>query len=226
MAEIQESGGGGGSHKGKRRAKKMSVNVDMTPMVDLMCLLITFFMLTAAFSKPKSMEILFPEKLRPDEQANAPQIDKDRAFHIILTNNDRILWYEGLADPTEAQLPTIHETDFSAQGIRQILLQRNKDLFEKMQDIDNDVTTGALDVPTDSVNAIKRQLRNEDKLGPIVLIKATDNVRYKNMVDIVDEMAITNIARYSIVDLNSVEQVMVQRFFAALAASGGASSNK
>jgi biopolymer transport protein ExbD len=197
----------------------------MTPMVDLMCLLITFFMLTAAFSKPKSMEIAFPEKLKQDEIANAPQIDKKRALHIILTANDKVLWYEGLADPTEAQLPTLYETDFSAEGIRKILLQRNKDLFTKMQDLDESVVTGDLDVPRDSVDAMKRKLRNDDKLGPIVLIKATENVRYKNMVDIVDEMAITNIARYSIVDINNIEQIMVQRYLAAQA-RGGASSNK
>jgi biopolymer transport protein ExbD len=223
MAEIQESGGGGKS-KGKKRAKKMSVNVDMTPMVDLMCLLITFFMLTAAFSKPKSMEIQFPEKLKGDDVSNAPQIDKDRAFHIILTEDDKILWYEGLADPTAASLPSLQVTDFSNQGIRRILLERNKDLFTKISELENDILTGAIDVPRDSVDAMKRKLRTDDNTGPIVLIKATDNVRYKNMVDIVDEMAITNIARYSIVDINIVEQKMVQNYLVARA-SGGASSN-
>ena len=62
MAEIiQEEKGGKG---GKKRPKKHSTNIDMTPMVDLMCLLITFFMLTTAFSKPKVMEIVLPEKLK------------------------------------------------------------------------------------------------------------------------------------------------------------------
>jgi len=65
----------------------------------------------------------------------------------------------------------------------------------------------------------------EDRVGPIVLIKATEGVRYKNMVDIIDEMAITNIARYSIVDINTVELKMVQNFFAAEARAGAASRN-
>lgn len=60
MAEIiQEEKGAKGA---KKRAKKHSTHIDMTPMVDLMCLLITFFMLTTAFSKPKVMEIVLPEK--------------------------------------------------------------------------------------------------------------------------------------------------------------------
>ena len=57
MAEIAESGGGGLGKGGKKRAKKQSTRVDMTPMVDLAFLLLTFFVLTSTFSKPKSMEI-------------------------------------------------------------------------------------------------------------------------------------------------------------------------
>lgn len=220
MAEIGESGGS--QHKGKKRAKKQSTSIDMTPMVDLMCLLITFFMLTSAFTKSKVMEIVFPEKQEEGQESNAPQIDDSRAFHIILTENDRILWYEGLADPTKESLPTLYETDFSADGIRNVLLQRNRDLFVQITDMNTAVIEGTIDIPRDSVSAIRRQMMTDDREGPIVLIKATDGVRYKNMVDIIDEMAITEIARYSIVDINQVEDIMVQRFF--IAESAGASS--
>ena len=66
MAEIIANEGGG-KKKGKKRAKKFSTAIDMTPMVDVMCLLLTFFMLTTAFSKPKIMEIGLPEKDQPDD---------------------------------------------------------------------------------------------------------------------------------------------------------------
>lgn len=223
MAEIAESGGG--QHKGKRRAKKHSTAIDMTPMVDLMCLLITFFMLTSAFTKNKVMDIVFPEKLKADEQASAPQISESRAFHIILTEDDKILWYAGRADPTRESLPTLTETDFSANGIRRILLERNKNLFTQIYEMEEAITTGELDLPRDTIRAMRRAMMREDETGPIVLIKATDNVRYKNMVDIIDEMAITNVARYSIVDMNNVEQKMVQNFYAAQSSGGAASSN-
>jgi biopolymer transport protein ExbD len=67
MAEIIQDEGGG-KKKGKRRAKKHSTHIDMTPMVDLACLLLTFFMLTTAFSKPKAMEIVLPDKDQPKDQ--------------------------------------------------------------------------------------------------------------------------------------------------------------
>jgi biopolymer transport protein ExbD len=63
MAEIQQSGGGGDS---KKRAKKQSTRVDMTPLVDLAFLLLTFFVLTSTFSKPKVLRMIFPEKLEKD----------------------------------------------------------------------------------------------------------------------------------------------------------------
>jgi biopolymer transport protein ExbD len=55
-------------------------------------------------------------------------------------------------------------------------------------------------------------MKKDDELGPIVLIKADENVKYKNFVDIIDEMAITNIARYSVVELNTVEKKMIADF--------------
>ena len=63
MAEIDTSGGGGGKHGGKVRAKKLSTKVDLTPMVDLAFLLITFFMLTTSLNKPKAMDLNMPKKM-------------------------------------------------------------------------------------------------------------------------------------------------------------------
>jgi biopolymer transport protein ExbD len=202
MAEIIANEGGG-KKKGKKRAKKFSTAIDMTPMVDVMCLLLTFFMLTTAFSKPKIMEIVLPEKNM--DKPSQTEIPKWRAVNIILDENDRIFYYNGLADPTKPPIPTVIESDFSKDGIRKMLLDRNKVLFKSIEDLNNDVLTGKQVLSKDTLDQRLRDLRTNDNLGPIVLIKATDKVKYKNVVDIIDEMAICNIARYSLTEMNSFE---------------------
>jgi biopolymer transport protein ExbD len=221
MAEIIANEGGG-KQKGKRRSKRHSTHIDMTPMVDLACLLLTFFMLTTAFNKPKVMEIILPE--RSEDIKDAPQVDDSKVLNIILVENDKILWYNGLADPTKASLPTLTQTDFSDDGIRQILLRRNRDLFSKIDGLNTDIIEGKIELPRDSIDSRIKRFKREDKLGPVVLIKASENVKYKNVVDIIDEMAITNIASYALVDINVVEKKMVANYFAAT--SSGAASNK
>jgi biopolymer transport protein ExbD len=207
MAEIIANEGGG-KKKGKKRAKKHPTHIDMTPMVDLACLLLTFFMLTAAFSKPKVMEIVMPEK---DKKDKGTEIPKSRAVNIILDGNDKVYFYNGIADPSKPPLPTLVETDYSKDGIRKMLLNRNKDLFQKMEDLSAQVSKGKINISRDSLLKSLRALRTEDKAGPIVLIKCTDKVKYKNLVDVIDEMAITNVARYAIVDLNIFEKRLLAK---------------
>lgn len=203
MAEIiQEEKGKGG----KKKPKKHSTHIDMTPMVDLMCLLITFFMLTTAFSKPKIMEILLPEKLKKDEVVEPPKIAESRTLNIILGPDDKVFWYPGKADP---EVTVLQETDFSATGIRQILLDRNRALFKKIEQFETDVIAGKIEIKQDSMlNAIK-QLKKDDDTGPIVLIKAYKTSKYRNFVDIIDEMSIVGIARYTFTDISWIEENLV-----------------
>jgi len=208
MAEliVEEKGKKGG----KRRAKKHSTRIDMTPMVDLMCLLITFFMLTTAFSKPKVMVITMPEKDKIDEPKNQPQISAFRTLNILLTEGDRVYYYIGLADPKKPPLPTLVKTDFSKDGIRKILLEKNKSLFTKIYEYRDKRITGKLVVAdTTADNEIKR-MKKEDKEGPIVLIKADPKAKYKDIVGIIDEMAICNIASYAVIDLSPLELEMLK----------------
>ncbi len=207
MAEIVQEEGHKG--KGKKKAKKHGTHIDMTPMVDLACLLLTFFMLTTAFNKPKVMEIILPEK--PKENEKPPELDKSRALNILLIDHDKILWYDGLADPNKT-LPVLTQTDFSKEGIRKVLLQRNKALYAKVDRINKDVIEGKLKITRDTLESRTKRMYKEDKSGPIVLIKAADGVKYRNIVDIIDEMAIANVARYTLVDINPVEKTMVKTY--------------
>jgi len=204
MAEIIQNEGGG-KKKGKRRAKKHSTHIDMTPMVDLACLLLTFFMLTTAFSKPKVMELVLPEKKKDDKP---PQVDESRTVNIIMDGSNKVYYYNGMAKPNA--LPELIETNYSKDGLRKMLLNRNKDLFSKIKQLNADIITGKIVLSRDSVEARIKRFKKEDKLGPVVLIKATDKVKYGNIVDVVDEMAIADINRYAIVDMNPLEKKMLE----------------
>ncbi len=205
MSEIIANEGGG-KHKGKRRAKKHSTHIDMTPMVDLACLLLTFFMLTTAFSKPKVMEIVLPEK---KEIKDPPKLDKDKVITVILDEKDKVYYYLGLAE-TGKPLPIIVETNFSKDGLRKLFLSRNKALFTNITTFNEAVMKEKKNIPADTLKKQIRALKKADKVGPFVMIKAAENVKYGNIVDVIDELEITNVARYAIVDINLVEKKMLE----------------
>jgi biopolymer transport protein ExbD len=207
MAEIiQEEKAGG-----KKKAKKHAPHIDMTPMVDLMCLLITFFMLTTAFNKPKIMEINLPEKIKDPTKQEAPRISASRTLNIILGPDNKIYWYPGAVKPEEYNnLPPVSEVDFSPTGIRQLLLERNRTLAKKIADYNNMVLTGKLAITADSALKGVSQLKIDDDTGPIVLIKAYKKANYGNFVDILDEMNICGIGRYSFIDIAWFEEKMVE----------------
>jgi biopolymer transport protein ExbD len=205
MAEVQVEEKSKG---GKKKPKKGEARVDMTPMVDLMSLLITFFMLTAAFSKPKVMEIILPEKIKKDEKVEPPKIAESRTLNIILGPDDKVFWYPGKADP---DVTVLQETDFSATGIRQVLLDRNRALFRKIDDFQQKVIRGEIEISQDSLQNAIKQLKKDDDTGPIVLIKAYKTSRYKDFVDIIDEMSIVGIARYTFTDISWIEENLVAK---------------
>ncbi len=208
MAEIiQEEKGKKG---GKRRAKKHGTHIDMTPMVDLMCLLITFFMLTTAFSKAKVMVITMPDKDNKDQPKDQPQISAIRTLNIILSEGDKVYYYIGMADPKKPPLPMLMKTDFSKDGIRKLLLDKNRDLFTKIAEYRDKRITGKIVVADTTLDSEIKKMKRDDKKGPIVLIKADETAKYKDIVNIIDEMAICNIASYAIVDMTSVEKDMLK----------------
>jgi biopolymer transport protein ExbD len=170
MAELEQKQSG---KKGKKKGrKKMSTRIDLTPMVDLGFLLVTFFMLTTTFSKPQTMEINMPVKPKEavtEEEQNAVKASK--ALTLIIDGENKIYWYQGI--PGKDNIPVL--TDFSADGIRKILVERNSTI----QDM-------------------------------VVLIKPTDEANYKNVVDILDEMNISNIKRYALVDITPLDLELIK----------------
>jgi hypothetical protein len=162
-------------------------------------------MLTTAFSKPKVMDIVLPEKIKKNENVEPPKIADSRTMNIIVGPDGRVFWYPGKPDPN---VP-LQESSFSDTGIREILIDRNRALLKKIEDLKADVISGKLNIKQDSLNNVIKQLKKDDDTGPIVLIKFSNKAKYKNFVDIIDEMSIVGIARYIIVDINYIEQGML-----------------
>lgn len=196
MAEIAE-GGGRGHKGGKKRAKKQSTRIDMTPMVDLAFLLLTFFVLTATFSKPKSMELTFPAP--PDITVPQPPIKKGITF--LLSKDDRIFYYEGEFRPQDddkGPKTTIAELNFSQGSLHKYLLEKNKEMQDQIKALDLKHKNKQLDDTT-----FKRLVRERkaDKESYTYLIKTDDKATYKNVIDIIDELNINVVGKYVMVDI-------------------------
>jgi biopolymer transport protein ExbD len=116
MSEVSQSGGGG-KKDGKVRAKKQSTKIDMTPMVDLAFLLLTFFILTSTFNKPKTMEVTMPDKVTDEKEQT--KINENDILNLVLAKDDKIYWWIGLTPPAEL-------TNYSKTGVRKILMEHNK----------------------------------------------------------------------------------------------------
>ena len=90
MAELN-TGDGGGKKGGKVRSKKSNSKVDLTAMVDLAFLLITFFMLTTTLSKPQSMPLGLPDKEDDKTKEKPIKVDENRTLTVLLGENDKLV---------------------------------------------------------------------------------------------------------------------------------------
>lgn len=180
MAELNTDDGGGKKGGKKVRSKKSNAKVDLTAMVDLAFLLITFFMLTTSLSKPQSMDLGLPDK---DEKVDLDiKVDQVRTMTIILGENNKIKWYHGLLEAPEPNGKPADAT-YGKEGIRKEILKRVKSI---------------------------PQATGDPKKGMIVIIKPTKKSTYRNLVDILDEMAICDVPTYAIVnDITPEEMKLV-----------------
>ncbi|SHG98338.1 ExbD/TolR family protein [Pedobacter caeni] len=152
----------GQAMKGKSRTRKPVPSVDLTAMVDLAFLLITFFMLTTSLSKSQAMEIAKPVIDVPSQPYPA-----SRTVTLLLGKANHIVWYRGepgKAEPQKTTFATIHE-----------VLSANK-------------------------LAIAKQHGNDPSKFMVVIIKPTEKSTYKNFVDALDEMKISDVKSYLIDD--------------------------
>ncbi|OYX82102.1 MAG: biopolymer transporter ExbD [Flavobacteriales bacterium 32-34-25] len=170
MAELN-TGDGGGGKGGKVRSKKQNSKVDLTAMVDLAFLLITFFMLTTSLSKPQSMSLGLPDK-DPKDKTEDVKVDENRTMTVLLGEDDKMYYYMGIVNTPMTPKVIAYGKD----GIRKELLKRKKEVLAYST------------------------AKGKPDQGMIVIIKPGKKSTYKNVVDILDEMAISSIPTYTIVN--------------------------
>ena len=202
-AEVQESGG----KNGKSKQKKFAVRVDFTPMVDMNMLLITFFMLCTTLSKPQTMEISMPSNDKSITEQQKSMVKASQAITLLLGADNKLYYYEG--EPNYKDYTSLKETSYTPDGIRSILLQKNVAAVNKVRAL----KLQKLDLKI-SEEECRKQV-SEIKSGkdtPTVIIKATDDASYKNLIDALDEMQICNIGKYVITDIAEADEFLMKNF--------------
>jgi len=201
MAEMQVADKG--KKGGKPAPKKLSTRVDLTPMVDLGFLLITFFMLTTSMLKPQTMEISVPSKDKVQEEEQN-KVKASQAITILMGKEDRLYYYFGTQE--NGVDPELIKTNYSSEGIRKMLFQKNFDVNKAVDELKKDKKK----MSEEDYNKKLSELRSV-KTAPVIMIKAADDANYKNLVDILDEMNINNIARYAIVDITPYDLGLMEK---------------
>jgi biopolymer transport protein ExbD len=185
MASI-DTGGDSGHKKGPgvKKAKKLSTRVDMTPMVDLGFLLITFFIFTTTMSTPATMNLIMPK----DKTEKQAEVKQSGTLTILLGKDNKIYYYEGILTVTAAQ-NNFKSASFG--NIRDIIINKRKQVVSQHVH-DESCKKIWSDNNGDQNSCLDKDLT--------VVIKPTKDANYKNTVDIIDEMTINGVGRYAIVD--------------------------
>lgn len=198
MASI-DTGGGDGHKKGPgvKKAKKLSTRVDMTPMVDLGFLLITFFIFTATMKSPTTLDLNMPKE---SDEKDETKIKQSGALTILLGKDDNVFYYEG---ELTSDGSTFKSSSFGK--IREVIINKKKEVMKNH-------------VHDDKCQEIKDKAKAKgDKNWEtadldrdfVVVIKPNENATYKNTVDILDEMTINAVKRFAMVKISDDENKLV-----------------
>jgi len=153
--------------------KKHILRIDMTPMVDLGFLLITFFVFTTTISTPKATDLFMPKD--PTNVRDSTQLIDGLALTLLLDDNNKVYYYHGIFN-NAVSANKIFETNYSTyDGIGKIIRQKQKDI--------------------DASGKFA-----EGRRGMMLLIKPTSKSVYKNVVDALDEAVINDVKKYALIE--------------------------
>src|SRR5687767_41430 len=140
MASL-DSGGGDSGHKkgpGVKKAKKLSTRIDMTPLVDLGFLLITFFIFTATMSTPNTMRLIMPKDEKDPEKQT--EVKESSTLTILMGKNNNVYYYEGQlkSDGSNFSSSTYKEIREVIQTKRNAVMQQGRALGHHPDSLDKD----------------------------------------------------------------------------------------
>ena len=219
-----ETGKGGG------KQKKMTVRVDFTPMVDMLMLLITFFMLCTSLSKPSTMELTMPSNDKNTHEAQKNEAKESHSITIYLTDGNKIFYGNGKPEYDNPNWLKSADWSNTPKGIRYVLQHKQvgdpstgeaislpfqdmdiavKELNRKRQ---ADPKAYPDSIYQSELAAIKSGTINGKKVSTMtVIIKPTDHASYRNLVDILDEMQISYIGTYVIDKLTDQDKALLAK---------------
>ena len=185
MASVDVAGGDSGHKKGPgvKKAKKLSTRVDMTPMVDLGFLLITFFIFTTTMSTPSTMRLVMPKDDK--DQKNQTEIKESDALTILMGKGNQVYYFMGQLKADGSNFTSSNYSD-----IRKVISDKKKEVMDQGR---------SLGYPKDTL----------DK-DYVIVIKPNKEATYKNVVDILDEMTINAVHRFALVDITEDENKLIK----------------
>jgi hypothetical protein len=187
------------------RQKKQTVRVDFTPMVDMMMLLITFFMLCTSLSKPQAMQLTMPSNDENIQDKDRNATKESHTITIYLAGNDKIYYIKGI--PKYDDPSCMVETTWGKEGIRKVLTEHQTEegiipvariRKAKLElDAKKDETNMEDSVYQNELKKIRDGEINGEKIPTLtIIIKPLDTASYDNMVTALDEMQICSISKY------------------------------
>ena len=194
MASIDTGGDGGGHKKGPgvKKAKKLSTRVDMTPMVDLGFLLITFFVFTATMNEPTALDLNMPKDV--EDETKKTEVKESSVLTIMLGKGDQVYYYEGKLEPDASNFKTT-----TYKGIREVIINKKKEVKSRY----NPATADSKACADEKAAARKKGDPDWENacqdIDFTVIVKPDEEATYKNTVDILDEMTINQVKRYALV---------------------------
>ena len=198
MASI-DSGGDGGQKKGPgvKKAKKLSTRVDMTPMVDLGFLLITFFVFTATMSEPTTLDLNMPKDIKDKKEQT--EVKESGVLSVLLGKEDVVYYYEGKLKEDGSNFQST-----SFKGIRDIIIKKRQEVIDRYKQRPD---------PECEAKMAKegKPISNCADRDFVVIIKPTKDATYKNTVDILDEMTINQVRTYAMVKIFDQEYELIKK---------------